>query len=415
MGKRVVITGMGAITPAGLDVRSTWDAALAGRSGIGRISRFDPSPFKTQIAGEVKGFDPTRYMDRKDARRLDRVIQLATNAAGEAMADSGLQVETLDRERCGVVIGSGVGGIATILDNQRILETHGASRISPFFVPSCLPDMSAGYIAIQYGFRGPNMCIVTACATGNNALGESMEMIRRERVDVMLAGGVENGILPLTIAGFDQMGAMASDCNDNPCGAIRPFDRRRAGFIMGEGAGVLVLEEAEHARRRGARIYAEIAGYGTTADAYHIAAPDPSAAGAAGAMRLALKDAGLTPADVDYVNAHGTGTPLNDAAETAAIRAVFGPAADRLMVSSTKPVTGHLLGAAGAVEAIFSILSLAQGVVPPTINYQEPDPACDLDYVPNTARPAKLSVAMSNSFGFGGHNATLVFRAFDHD
>jgi len=409
MGRRVVITGMGAVTPAGNDVRSAWEAVLVGRSGIGRITRFDPSPYKTQIAGEVKDFDPTRYMDRKDARRMDRVIQLAVNAAGEALEDAGLKPEAVDRERVGVIVGSGIGGIGTILENHRILETQGASRISPFFVPASLSDMSAAFISIQHGFRGPCMSIVTACATGNNALGEAAEMIKRDDADVILAGGAESGIHPLTIAGFDQMGAMADDSNANPCGAVRPFDKHRAGFVMGEGAGILVLEERGHALQRGAHIYAELVGYGHTADAYHVAAPDPSAAGAARAMRLALQKAGLTPDQIGYINAHGTGTPLNDAAETAAIHAVFGPAAGRLAVSSTKPVTGHLLGAAGAVEAIFAILALTQGILPPTINYRTPDPACDLDYVTQGARPARLDAVMSNAFGFGGHNASLIF------
>jgi 3-oxoacyl-[acyl-carrier-protein] synthase II len=414
MDRRVVITGIGAITPAGGDARSSWEAALAGRSGIRRITRFDPSPYKTQIAGEIRDFDPTKYMDRKDARRLDRIIQLAVNAAGEAVQDAGLQVESLDRERCGVMIGTGIGGISTIIEHQRVLETQGPGRISPFFVPSCLPDMSAGYVAIQYGFRGPNMCVTTACATGNNVIGEAMEVIRRKKADLIVAGGVESGILPLTVAGFDQMGATACDCNDNPCGAVRPFDKRRAGFVMGEGSGVLVIEELEHARRRGARIYAELAGYGTCADAYHIAAPDPSGAGAARSMRLALEDAGMEPAEIQYINAHGTGTPLNDTAESGAIRKVFGAHADQLVVSSTKPVTGHLLGAAGAVESIFSALALYEGIIPPTINYQEPDPTCDLDYAPNASRKATLTGVMSNSFGFGGHNATLVFRRSKH-
>jgi len=415
MERRVVVTGLGAITPAGNDVRSSWEAALAGRSGIRRISRFDPSPFKTQIAGEIPNFDPTRYMDRKDARRLDRVIQLAVNAAGEAVQDAGLKVESLDGDRCGVVVGSGIGGIGSVLEQRQVLETQGPARISPFFVPSCLADMSAGYISIQYGFRGPNMCVVTACATGNNCIGEALEIIRRNKADLILAGGVEAGILPLTIAGFDQMGAMATDSNDNPCGAVRPFDRRRAGFIMGEGGSVLVLEELEHARRRGARIYAELAGYGACADAYHIAAPEPSGRGAIRAMQLALEDAGLPPAEIDYINAHGTGTPLNDAVESAAIRAVFGAHADQLTVTSTKPVTGHLLGAAGAVEAVFTVLALVEGIIPPTLNYEEPDPLCDLDYAPGAPRAKQMAAAMSNSFGFGGHNATLVFRRYDHD
>ena len=412
--RRVVITGLGIISSLGFDVETYWKNLLEGRSGVKPITSFDTTDFDCKIAGEIPDFDPTKYMDRKDARRLDRIIQFAVNAAGEAIQDAGLKVESLDRERCGVMVGTGIGGLHTITENQRLLEMHGPSRISPFFVPSCLPDMSAGYIAIQYGFRGPNMCVVTACATGNNVIGEALEVIRRNKADLIVAGGVEAGILPITIAGFDQMGAMATDCNDNPCGAVRPFDKRRAGFVMGEGSGMLILEETEHARRRGAHIYAELVGYGTCADAYHIAAPDPSGAGAVRSMRLALEDAGMAPAQIDYVNAHGTGTPLNDTAESRAIREAFGNHAEQLVVSSTKPVTGHLLGAAGAVEAIFSVLALQEGVIPPTINYLEPDPTCDLDYAPNTSRAATLNAVMSNSFGFGGHNATLVFRRYGH-
>ncbi|MBC7241996.1 MAG: beta-ketoacyl-ACP synthase II [Anaerolineae bacterium] len=412
MNRRVVITGLGAVTALGEDVRSLWEAVVAGRSGVRRIQSFDPSGLKTQVAAEVLEFDPARYMNRKDVRRLDRSIQFAVNAAGQAIEDAGLLTDSLDRTRVGVIIGSGIGGIHSLVKSHQVLETEGPDRISPFFVPACLADMSAGYVSIQYGFGGPNMAIVTACASGNNAIGEAMRMIRLGLVDVMIAGGTEAAILPLTIAGFDQMGALACSFNDAPERACRPFDRDRAGFVLGEGAGVLVLEALEHAQARGARVYAELVGYGATSDAYHIAAPDPSAQGAIRALRLALEDAGLAPEDVDYINAHGTGTDLNDAMETTAIRQAFGPAADRLMVSSTKAVTGHLLGAAGAVEAIISCLALYHGIVPPTINLDNPDPRCDLDYVPWRARQVPLRAVVSNSFGFGGHNACLVFRHY---
>jgi 3-oxoacyl-[acyl-carrier-protein] synthase II len=409
MRRRVVITGMGAITPVGNDVQSAWQAIVAGRSGVGRITAFDPRDMKTQIAAEIKDFDPTQYMDRKEARRMGRVIQIAVNAAGQAVEDAGLQPAHLDLERAGVVFGSGVGGIATIIEGQELLRDKGPARISPFFVPSVLPDMSAGYIAIQHGFRGPNMSVVTACATGNNSLGEAARMIRHSVADIMIAGGTEAAILPLTVVSFDQMGALACNCNDNPRAALRPFDRDRSGFVMGEGAAALVLEEREHALKRGAHIYAELIGYGTSADAHHIAAPDPSGRGAVRSMQLAIEDAGITPDQIQYINAHGTGTDLNDVTETRAIRTVFGPAADNLAVTSTKAVTGHQLGAAGAVEAIVCVLALVDGVIPPTMNHEHPDPDCDLDYAPATARRAALRTVMSNAFGFGGHNASLIF------
>ena len=409
MRRRVVITGLGAITPVGNDVQSAWQAIVDGRSGIDRITAFDPSDMKTQIAAEIKDFDPTQYMDRKEARRMGRVIQIAVNAAGQAVDDAGLQPAHLDLERVGVVFGSGVGGISTIVEGQDLLRDKGAGRISPFFVPSVLPDMSAGYIAIQHGFRGPNMSVVTACATGNNSLGEAARMIRHSVADIMIAGGTESAILPLTIASFDQMGALACDRNDEPQAALRPFDRDRSGFVMGEGAAALVLEEREHALKRGARIYAELIGYGTSADAYHIAAPDPSGRGAIRSMQLALEDAGIAPDQIQYINAHGTGTPLNDITETRAIHAVFGPAADSLAITSTKAVTGHQLGAAGAVEAMVCALALRDDIIPPTMNHDNPDPECDLDYVPGKARSAPLRCVMSNAFGFGGHNASLIF------
>lgn len=409
MDRGVVITGLGAVSAFGQGVRPLWEAVVEGRSGVRRIQSFDPTSYKTQVAAEVLEFDPTRYMDRRDARRFDRGALFAVNAAGEAIEQAGLLSDSLDRWRVGVLIGCGIGGAGSLLKSQRILEESGPSRISPFLVPSCMADLGAAYVSIQYGFHGPSMAVVTACATGNNSLGEAAEMVRRGRADVMIAGGAEAVILPVTLAGFDQLGATACDSNDDPPRACKPFDRRRSGFVVGEGAGVLVLEEREHALRRGATIYAELAGYGVTSDAYHIAAPDPEALGAAAALRMALEDAGIGPADVDYINAHGTGTQLNDAMETKAIRLVFGEQADHVMVSSTKAVTGHLLGAAGAVEAIISTLALYHGIVPPTVNLEAPDPECDLDYVPGTARRASLRHVVSNSFGFGGHNACLVF------
>jgi 3-oxoacyl-[acyl-carrier-protein] synthase II len=408
MTRRVVITGLGAVTPIGSDVATTWESACAGICGVGPITLFDASTMKTRIAGELKDFDPTRRMDRKDARRMGRVIQVAVNAAGEAIEDAGIITDHVDPDQIGVVFGTGIGGIASLLEYQHTLETKGPARIGPFFVPSVLPDMCAGVIAIQWGFRGPSMAVITACATGNNTLGEAAELIKRGDVDVVVAGGAEAAILPLTIAGFDQMGAIACDFNDRPTAASRPFDAGRCGFVMAEGAAALVLEELDHATARGARIYAEIVGYGATTDAYHVAAPDPSGAGAVRAMKLAIERAGLQPADVQYINAHGTSTPLNDPIESAAIRTVFGPAADSVMVSSTKSVTGHMLGAAGAMEAIFTTLAIYHGVVPPTINYETPDPTCDLDYVPNKARHVQITTGMSNSFGFGGHNASIV-------
>lgn len=408
---RVVVTGMGAITPLGNDVETFWQNVVAGRSGVGPITLFDASALKTRIAAEVKGFDPEAWFGRKEARRLDRYAQFALAATQQALQDARLDPGHVDRERVGVILGTGIGGIGSLVQGVETLMTRGPDRISPFMVPMMLADTAPGLIAIAYGFRGPNMAVITACASGTNAIGEAMNLIRRGDADVVIAGGAEAAILPISVAAFNVMGAISTR-NEEPERASRPFDRTRDGFVMGEGAGILVLERLEHAQARGARIYAEVVGYGASADAYHITAPLENGEGAALAMRRALADAGLSPRQVDYINAHGTGTPLNDKSETQAIKAVFGEAAYDVPISSTKSMIGHLLGAAGAVEAIVCIRAITDGVIPPTINYEHPDPECDLDYVPNTARRRPVRVAMSNSFGFGGHNACVIFRRY---
>lgn len=407
--RRVVITGMGTINPLGNNVATTWRQTAVGQSGIGPITQFDAREYKTQFAGEVKEFDPTEVFGRKEARRMDRVTQFALAAAGQALADAQLTVSDANRQRVGVMMGSGMGIMQPIIESQGVLQERGAGRVSPFFVPMMLADTPAALISIQFGLCGPNLALFTACASGNNALGEAARQVQYGVADVMLAGGSEACILPLAMAGFGVMGAISTR-NDAPMGASRPFDMTRDGFVVSEGSAVLVLEALDHALARGAAIYGELAGYGTSADAYHISMPAEDGAGAAQAMRLALADAGLQPAAVDYINAHGTSTPLNDKSETAAIKQVFGDAAYTVPVSSTKSIHGHLLGATGALEAILCLQALQEGLIPPTINYQTPDPDCDLDYVPNQARTADLQVAMSNTFGLGGHNATLVFR-----
>jgi len=409
--RRVVVTGLGAVTPLGLDVPTTWAALCAGRSGIGRITLFDPSPFAVQIAGEVKGFDPLRYIDAKEARRLDRNVQFAVAAAQEAVRDAGLEIGEAPEE-VGVIIGSAVGGIKTLLDAQKTLEEKGPARVSPFCLQNLIPDTASGQVAIVLGAKGPNMAVVSACATGGHAIGEAAETIRRGDARAVIAGGTEAALVPVVLAGFTVMRALAMD-NECPERACRPFDRTRQGFVMAEGCAILVLEDYEYARARGARIYAEVIGYGSTNDAYHLAAPAENGEGAARAMAMALRKAGLRPEEVDYINAHGTGTPLNDKFETAAIKTVFGAHAYRLAVSSTKSMTGHMMGAAGAVEAMVCVLALRDQIIPPTINYRYPDPDCDLDYVPNQARPARLRVALSNSLGLGGHNACLIFRRLE--
>lgn len=414
MGEPVVVTGMGAVTPLGIGIDALWSGVVSGRSAVGPITRFDASGLGTRIAAEVKGFDAEACFGRKEARRMEPFVQYAVHAARQAVADAGLQNGGLPRSHTGVIIGTGIGGVGILIEQSRVLETQGPRRVSPFLIPMMLPDMAAGQVAIDLGIEGPNMAVISACASGANAIGEAAAMIRRGAAEVMIAGGTEAAILPIAIAGFNVMGALSTNNEAGP-GANRPFDARRDGFVMGEGAGVVVLESLSHARARGARIYGEVAGYGASADATHITAPREDGAGAIAAMQRALAEAGLSPEDIDYVNAHGTGTLLNDAIETTAIKQVFGAAAEKLPVSSTKPVTGHLLGAAGAVEAIICLLAMREGAIPPTINYAEPDPACDLDYVPNQARPARLRATMSNSFGFGGHNACLVFRTVTGD
>jgi 3-oxoacyl-[acyl-carrier-protein] synthase II len=411
MTRRVVITGLGAVTPLGNDVPATWSNVLAGRSGAGPITQFDASGYKTRFACEVKDFDVTSLVGRKEARRMDRFTQFAVAAAKQALDDSGLQVTPDDSWRTGVYIGTGIGGIGTLESEIWQMTTKGPDRISPFLVPMMLPDTAASQVAIQFGLRGPNMAVVTACASGNNAIGEAADCIRRDAADAMLAGGAEAAIIPISIGGFSNMTAISAR-NDAPERASRPFDKERDGFVIGEGAAVLVLEELEHALARGARIYGEVLGYGTSADAYHVTAPEEKGTGAAVAMQAALKEARLRPDQIDYVNAHGTSTPLNDKSETAAIKTVFGEAAYTVPISSTKSMTGHLLGAAGAIEALFCVKVINEGLIPPTINYERPDPDCDLDYVPNTARQKQVSVAMSNSFGFGGHNAVVIFGRY---
>lgn len=411
MKKRVAITGIGVISPVGIGKESFWEALKAGRSGIGPVTRFATDGFPTRIAGEVKGFDPAAYMDKKDIKRMDRFAQYAVAASKMAVADAGLDLEKEERERIGVVLGTGIGGTETFEEQHQILLERGPGRISPFFIPMMIANMGAAQIAIQLGLGGPNYTVVNACAASANALGAALRTIQWGEAEIVISGGAEASVTPMALGGFCAMKALSTR-NEEPERASRPFDRLRDGFVLGEGAGVLVLEELEHARKRGARIYAELAGYGCTADAYHITAPAPDAEGAARAMRLALKDAGLASEDVAYINAHGTSTDLNDRLETEAIKKVFGPRAYALAISSTKSMTGHLLGAAGAVELIATVLAVEEGVVPPTINYEHPDPACDLDYVPNAARRLDIEAALSNSLGFGGHNVTLAVKKY---
>jgi len=416
---RVVVTGLGALTPVGNTVDEFWSALMQGTSGIGPITRFDAEAktesgefqFVTRIAGEIRNFDELKYIDKKEARRLDPYLKYAMACAVMAVEDSGLDTGKVDANRFGTLIGSGIGGITTLLDNHRTLLDKGPDRVSPFFVPMLIINMASGLVSMRFGAKGPNSSVVTACATGNHAIGDAFKLIQRGAADVMIAGGAEAIIVPLTIAGFCSMKAMSTR-NDEPQKASRPFDADRDGFVCGEGGGVLILESLEHAVRRGARIYAEVIGYGMTGDAHHMTAPDPEGDGAARAMTGALADAGIAPADVGYINAHGTSTPYNDKFETMAINRVFGEHAHKLAVSSTKSMTGHLLGAAGGVEAVATVLSLHRGMLPPTINYETPDPECDLDYIPNHARKQDVEMALSNAFGFGGTNATLAFRAY---
>jgi 3-oxoacyl-[acyl-carrier-protein] synthase II len=409
--RRVVVTGLGAIAPNGIGTETFWENLVNGVSGVDRITRFDPSHHDTKIAGEIKGFDPLLYMEKKEVKRMDRFIHYALAGAILAVDDARLMFDQVERSRVGVLIGTGMGGIPALEESHNTLLEKGPGRISPFFIPSIITNLASGQIAMRFGIRGPNSCVSTACATGNHAIGDSFELIKRNAADVMFAGGSEAVITPLTIGGFCAMRALSTR-NDEPQRASRPFDKGRDGFVMGEGAGVMILEELGHALRRGAKIYAELVGYGMSADAYHMTAPEPEGLGAIAAMRLALEDAGLPPEEVDYINAHGTSTPVGDVAETKAIKKVFGEHAYRLAVSSVKSMTGHLLGAAGGVESVATVLTVHHGVIPPTINHDEPDPECDLDYVPNKARQAEVRVALTNSFGFGGTNATLVFKQY---
>jgi 3-oxoacyl-[acyl-carrier-protein] synthase II len=409
MNNRVVITGMGAVTPLGNDVPTTWANLIAGKSGVGPITHFDATDYATRIAAEVKDFDPVELFGRREARRMDRFTQFAVVASGQALEDANLTVTESNAHRIGAVIGSGVGGVVSILEQVEVLRTRGPRRVSPFLIPMMLADTAPGQVAINFGLKGPNFAVISACATGANAIGEAAEVIRRGAADAILAGGTEAGIVPLAFAGFNMMQALSTR-NDEPERASRPFDATRDGFVIGEGCGVVVLESEAHARARGARIYAEVVGYGATADAYHLAAPDETGAGAVRAMQIALDQSGLAPEQIGYLNAHGTSTALNDKTETAAIKEVFGDHAYQLPVSSTKSMIGHLLGGAGAVEAIFGVLAMNEGVLPPTVNYEYPDPECDLDYVPNEARRVSVDAVMSNSFGLGGHNACLVLK-----
>ncbi len=408
--RRVVVTGLGLVSPVGTGVEESWSALVAGKSGIGPITLFDASTFPTRIAGEVKGFDPEKFMDRKEVRRNDRFIHFALAAGDMAFRDSGLDMTREDPERVGAIIGSGLGGLATIEETHQTFMERGVRKISPFFVPSLIVNLAPGQITLRYGMKGPSFSPVSACATGNHSIGEAMLYIERGSADVMVAGGAEATITPLGIGGFCAARAL-SERNDAPEKASRPFDKGRDGFVAGEGSGILILEEYEHARRRGARIYAELVGYGATSDAYHITAPAPEGEGGQRAMRMALREAGLAPEAVGYVNAHGTSTPAGDVAECQAIAKVFGEHARKgLMVSSTKSMIGHLLGGAGGAEAVVTVLSLARGVLHPTINVEEQDPECPLDVIPNQAREVRIDAAMSNSFGFGGTNAVLLFK-----
>jgi len=393
-------------------VDSTWRGILNGQSGVGYISHFDASEFETRIAAEVKGFEPEKVFGHRETRRMDRFTQLALAATLQAVEHAGLVIGADNHDRCGVIIGTGIGGISTIYEQIQVFSTKGPRRVSPFLVPMMIPDAAGGMIAIHLGIRGPNMAVVTACATGTNAVGEAAEIIRRGQADVIFAGGSEAAIVPIAMAGMNVMNALSTR-NENPQAASRPFDRERDGFVMGEGAAVLAVEALDHARLRGAKILAEVTGYATTNDAYHISAPAENGEGAASCMQLALESAGLKTIEISYINAHGTSTLLNDKSETAAIKKVFGEQSYDVPISSTKSMTGHLLGASGALEAVFCVKALQDAMIPPTINYETPDPECDLDYVPNSARQSDLSHVMSNSFGFGGHNATIILSRYD--
>jgi 3-oxoacyl-[acyl-carrier-protein] synthase II len=409
---RVVVTGVGAVAPNGIGIESFWQNIIHGVSGIAPITRFDASRHDVRIAGEVKGFDPLQWLEKKEVRKMDRFIHYAVAAAQMAYDDSGLKVTDDNCERIGVFVGTGMGGIPALEESHKVLMEKGPGRISAFFIPSIITNLASGQISMRFGMKGPNSCVCTACATGNHAIGDSLRIIQRGDADVMLAGGAEAVITPLTIGGFCSMKALSTR-NDEPTRASRPFDKDRDGFVMGEGSGLMVLESLEHARRRNARIYAEIVGYGMSADAYHITQPAPEGEGAVRSMRLTLADAKVAPSQVDYINAHGTSTPAGDVNETLAIKAVFNEHARSVAISSTKSMTGHLLGAAGGIESVITVLTIQHGLLPPTINLDTPDPECDLDYIPNAARRADVRYALTNSFGFGGTNASLLFKKFE--
>jgi 3-oxoacyl-[acyl-carrier-protein] synthase II len=411
MKRRVVVTGLGLITPLGTGIQKTWEGICKGASGIDRITAFDTAESPVQIAGEVKDFNPEDFIERKEIKKMDVFIQYALSAGSMAIEDAGLKITEANADRIGVIVGAGIGGIQTIERYHSVLLQNGQRRISPFFIPMLITNLAAGQISMRFGARGPNSCVTTACAAGTHAIGDSFKIIQRGDADAMIAGGSESAITPLTIAGFANMKAL-SNRNDTPQKASRPFDMERDGFVIAEGAGIVVLEELEVALARRAKIYAEVIGYGMTADAYHMTAPDPEGRGVVNCMRMALRDAGITPEMVNYINAHGTSTPYNDKHETMAIKQVFGEHAYHLAVSSTKSMTGHLLGAAGGIEAAFCALALSEGIIPPTINYEHPDPECDLDYVPNHAKHIDLENVVSNSFGFGGTNACIVLKKY---
>jgi 3-oxoacyl-[acyl-carrier-protein] synthase II len=410
--KRIVVTGIGVVSPVGVGKTNYWNSLVSGISGVGRITHFDPTGFDVQIAAEVKGFDVTTWIERKESRRMDRFVHFGVAAALDAIEDAGLKITPANAERVGVLVGSGIGGLQTLEDQVKVLIQNGPSKISPFLIPMMIADMASGHISIITGAKGPNSTVVTACATGAHALGDSLEIIRRGAADVMICGGTEAAVTQVGVAGFGNMKAMTSKYNDNPTKASRPFEAGRDGFVIGEGAGVVVLESLEHAEARGAHIYCELGGYGMSGDAYHMTQPAAGGEGVARAMVAALKDADVQPEMVGYINAHGTSTPLNDKNETAALKSVFGDHAYKLAVSSTKSMTGHLLGGAGGIEAVAAALAIHTGVLPPTINYDNTDPDCDLDYIPNVARTQQVEVAVSNNSGFGGHNAVIVMKRY---
>lgn len=409
--KRVVVTGLGAITPIGNNLSEYWEGLLNGRNGISPITLFDASKHDCRFAGEVKGFNPHDYMNRKEAKRMDRFAQFAVVASKQAIADAQLTIDDLNAEQVGVIIGTGIGGLKVLEEQEEIYLTRGPDRCSPFMIPMMIGNMAAGLTAIHTGAKGPNSCSVTACAAGSNSVGDAFRLVQRGYAQAMICGGTEAAVTPLSVAGFAAARALSTR-NDAPEIASRPFDRDRDGFVLGEGAGILILEELEYAKSRDARIYAEIVGYGMTCDAYHMTAPTPEGEGAARAIRMAMKDGGLLPADISYINAHGTSTPANDSTETKAIKAALGESAYQVAISSTKSMTGHLLGGSGGIEAVATVMAIANDCVPPTINLDNPEPACDLDYVPHTSRNLKVEVALSNSFGFGGHNVTLAFKKY---